>query len=358
MIILSKKRILSGSLCVPIYWNPNFILLITLFCIVIISGCANQTPGPEVVIYTSVDQVFSEPVLKAFEQKTGIRVRAVYDVEASKTTGLVNRIMAEKERPQADVFWSGEFAQTLLLKEKGILAPCAAPNSLTIPAPYRDRDVYWTGFAARARVLIVNTNLVGARDLPKSIFDLLSPIWPADKIGLANPVFGTTATQAAALYAAWGTTKARRYFEDVYKRGVRIVDGNSVVRDMVASGQLWFGLTDTDDAYNAKKKGLPVAIVFPDQDDRAIGTLVIPNTIAMIARAPHPTEAHALIDFLLSPEVEQQLVDSGWCHIPLHPGLRPAFTETRQVKAMTVNLVDVYTQLEISRRELTQVFIR
>ena len=339
-------------------FRPFFFLFFVFFLSLFFSTCSSRPSEPEVVIYTSVDQVFSEPIFKAFEEKTGVRVRAVYDVEASKTTGLVNRLMAEKDRPQADVFWSGEFAQTLLLKEKGVLSPYTAPNSRAIPADYRDPEAYWTGFAARARVLIVNTNLVQGRDLPKSIFDLLSTQWPADKIGLANPVFGTTATQAAALYSAWGGAKAKSFFEEVYKRGVRIVDGNSVVRDLVANGQLLFGLTDTDDAYGAKQKGLPVAIVFPDQGDQALGTLVIPNTVALIAKAPHATEARALIDFLLSPETEQQLIDSGWCHIPLHPGLRPAGAEALSVKAMAVDLADVYKQLEFSRKELTQVFIR
>jgi len=58
-----------------------------------------------VVVYTSVDQVYSEPVIRAFEKRTGILVLPVYDVEASKTTGLVNRLIAERGRPQADVFW-------------------------------------------------------------------------------------------------------------------------------------------------------------------------------------------------------------------------------------------------------------
>ena len=60
----------------------------------------------EVVIYTSVDQVFSEPILNGFEKAKGIKVKAVYDVEASKTAGLVNRLIAEKDRPKCDVFWN------------------------------------------------------------------------------------------------------------------------------------------------------------------------------------------------------------------------------------------------------------
>lgn len=102
--------------------------------VLLLGACGKQTPPREVVIYTSVDQVFSEPVLKEYEQKTGVRVRAVYDVEAAKTTGLVTRLQAEKDRPQADVFWNNEFAQTIGLQESGILSPYVSPSART-PAP-------------------------------------------------------------------------------------------------------------------------------------------------------------------------------------------------------------------------------
>ena len=336
-------------------------LLYTLIIILLVfsSRCQSHRPERTVVIYASIDQVYSEPILKAFQEKKGIRVRPVYDVEASKTTGLVNRLIAEKDRPQADVFWSGEFAQTILLKEKGILAPYASASATDIPSPYRDPRGFWTGYAARARVLIINTDLVSPANYPKSIYDLTSGRWPAKKIGIAYPIFGTTATHAAALYASLGAKEGRAFFENLRKRGVRVADGNSMVRDLVASGQLVFGLTDTDDACGAKKRGSPVVIIFPDQGEKGLGTLIIPNTVAWVANGPCPKEAKELIDFLLSKEVEKQLVESGWCHIPSRQlGIQPDCLDASKVKAMEVNLEDVYRQLELAKRELIQVFVR
>jgi iron(III) transport system substrate-binding protein len=63
------------------------------------------TQTPTVVVYVSHDQVFSEPILKDFEKETGIKVRAVYDTEETKSTGTMNRLIAEKSNPQADVYW-------------------------------------------------------------------------------------------------------------------------------------------------------------------------------------------------------------------------------------------------------------
>ena len=101
---------------------------IAAVALVILGACGSPANrAPEVVVYVSVDQVHAEPILNDFAEQTGMRVKPVYDVEASKTTGLVQRLIAEKERPQADVFWNGEFAQTLRLKGLGVLARHRTP---------------------------------------------------------------------------------------------------------------------------------------------------------------------------------------------------------------------------------------
>lgn len=275
-----------------------------------------QEPIRRVTIYTSVDQVFSEPILKAFETSTGIRVDALYDAEAAKTVGLVNRLIAEKQAPLADVFWNGEILQTLTLKDMGILASYEAPAAKTLPSRLVDPEGYWTAIGGRARVLLVNTRLVPEGARPRSILDLSKR---ASDVAIANPLFGSTSTQAAALGAVLGVDRAVNIFADLRSGGVHVVDGNSVVRDVVAAGRVPMGLTDTDDACEAITRGDPVAVVFLDQGDGGLGTLVVPNSVAMIRGAPHPDTARALIDFLTSPETEAALIESGWIQIPSRP---------------------------------------
>lgn len=335
----------------------RFCLLLVLA--IILAACQFSSASNEVVVvYTSVDQPFAEPILAEFEQATGIDVLALYDVEATKTTGLVNRLIAEKDLPKADVFWNNEIIQTMALKENGVLAPYVSPNAESIPSAYRDPGGYWTGYAARARVLIVNTDLVDEPGGVNSIYDLLDPVWPGGQVGIAYPLFGTTATHAAALYEAWGPKAARGYFEQLAERGVRVVDGNSVVRDLVANGQLAFGLTDTDDACGALARGAPVAVILPDQDD--LGTLVIPGTVSLIAGAPHPEQAKSLIDYLLRSEVEQALVDARFSHIALHPGVKIAdeCISSEAIRAIGVDYIDVYRHLQVVQSELREIFLR
>jgi iron(III) transport system substrate-binding protein len=321
-------------------------LLVILF---ILSGCTLK-PVPSVVIYTSVDQPYSEPIFNSFEQQSGIRVLAVYDIEAAKTTGLVSRLSAEQQKPQADVFWSSEIAQTLWLEEQGILASYISTSAVNIPAQFMDPHGYWTGLGYRARVIIVNTERVASEDYPQSLIDLLNPKWGYNEVGLANPLFGTMTTHAAALYAAWGPQPALDFFRALQDQGIRIVDGNSVVRDLVANGDLKLGLTDTDDAFAAVQAGKPVAVIFPDQGGP--GTLAIPNTVALVAGGPNPVQGQALIDYLLSQDVETQLIQAGF----LYGSLRTPKNNTPVM--MPVSWEEVARQIEPAKTELQEIFLR
>lgn len=320
----------------------------------LLSACKKN--NNEVVIYTSCDQVFAEPVLKEFEDKTGIKVQAVYDVEANKSTGLANRILTEKDRPQCDVFWSSELAQTLSLKSKDVLESYKVKSASDLPAEYVDVNNMWTGFAGRARVILVNKNLISKENYPRSINDFLSDKWPAAKVGIAHPIFGTSNTQAAALYAYLGAEKGKNFYKQLKDRGVMVVDGNSVVKDMVASGQLMFGLTDTDDAMEAVKKGEPVEVVFPDQDN--MGTLVVPNTVALLKGGPNSDNGKKLVEYLASQEVEKKLVESGFCEVPIHEENKNISTTAAKVKTMKVSFEDIFKNVEQVKTELSDIFVK
>ena len=269
-------------------------------------------------VYVSTDRVFSEPILREYEKKSGVKVNAVYDTEETKSTGLANRLLAEKARPQADVFWSNEPVRTLVLKSRDVLASYRSPSAKGIPEPLVDPEGFWTGFSARMRVIAYNTNAVKPNDAPQSIFELADPKWKG-QVAMADPRFGSTSFHVAALYALAGDEKMDDFFRRLKANGVRIVDGNSVVRDLVARGDARVGLTDTDDVNVAVENGQPIAMVLPDRN--GLGVPVMPNMVSLIANAPHGEEGRKLIDYLLSAEVERQLAQSEAVQIPLHAGV-------------------------------------
>jgi iron(III) transport system substrate-binding protein len=150
----------------------------------------------------------------------------------------------------------------------------------------------------------------------------------------------------AAIYTIAGDEKADEFFRKLKSNGVKIVDGNSVVRDMVVRGEVKVGLTDTDDANVAIEDKQPLGMVFPDRE--GIGVPVMPNMVSLIAGAPHPEEGKRLIDFLLSPESERLLAVSDAVQIPLQPGVEhpPNLPALDSIKPMTLDYQRVADRLE------------
>ncbi len=289
---------------------------ITGIIAIFLSSCT-QDPNM-VVVYTSVDQIFSEPILKGFEKKTGIKVKAVFDTEETKSTGVLNRLIAEKDNPQCDVFWSGDPIRTIVLKNKGITTAYKPQVANDIDNTYKDADSHWTGFSARARVLIYNKDMLDPEEVPESIFDL-SDEHLRGKVAIANPLFGTTTFHIAALFSTLGDEKAKQFLEDLKNNEVLIVTSNGDVKKRVSNGEIACGLTDTDDANEAIKEGANVGVVFLGQHD-GMGCLVMPNTVNMINKTRHPENAKRLIDYLLSRETEAALAKSC-AQMPLHKGV-------------------------------------
>lgn len=304
---------------------------------------ACRSRAREVVVYLSIDQVFTEPILRDFERQSGVKVRAVFDTEETKSTGVLNRIVAEAARPQADVFWSGDPVRPVLLVRRGLVRPYASPNAAAVPPAFKAADGSWTGGAARARLFLVNKNRVKPGELPRSVRDLADPRWKG-QTAIANPLFGTTTMHVAALADAWGDDGLEAFLRQVKANGCRIASSNGEVRRLVASGEVAFGLADTDDAAEALKDGAPIEVVYPDQD--GMGTLLMPTAVVPLA-GPHPEEAHRLVDFLLSAQAEQRLVDAA-SHVPLRPDVNPPPGGKRasEVKTMQVDYSRIADTME------------
>ncbi|MDZ4784292.1 MAG: extracellular solute-binding protein [Planctomycetia bacterium] len=311
-----------------------------------LAGCTNSAgDSNEVVVYTSLDSVFSESILDEFTNTAGLTALAKFDTESTKSVGLAQAIIAEQAAPRCDVFWNNEILNTLRLEEQGLLEVYRSPSAESYPEMWRSPNGTWHGFAARARVLIVNADLAPEGDRPTSYRDLADAKWKG-RVGIAKPLFGTTATHAACLFALLGDEEAKQYFRDLKANDVQIMAGNKHVAQAVAAGQLAFGFTDTDDAISELEAGQPVAIVYPDREPDQLGTLFIPNTLAIIKNCPHPENARRLVDYLLAPDIEAKLAESHSAQIPLNPAVttKPRVETPRTVKAMPVDFAAAVKQ--------------
>lgn len=286
-----------------------------LLAALLLCGCQRE---PSVVIYTSVDQQFAQQVLAEFTRRTGIRVDAVYDSEAGKTTGLVRRLEREGGRPRCDVWWSSEIFGTIALARGGMLAPYVSDSAADIPAQWKDAAGLWTGSAARCRVLAYNPQRVKPGDLPATWRELLEGEWAA-RLAIANPQFGTTRGHVAAMFAYWGAPAGRAALQNLRDRGVKLADGNGPAVQLVAAGVVDVCLTDTDDVWVAQQRGLPVDMIYP-RLDRDLPPVWIPCTVAVVKGAPNRDGAYKLVDFLVSAEVEHLLSQSDSRNVPVRPG--------------------------------------
>ncbi len=288
-----------------------------------LGGC--ESSKPRVVLYCAQDREFAEGLLRDFTAATGLAVDPKFDTEANKSVALAKELEHEKDRPRCDVHWNNEILSTLRLQRQGLLQPYESPSAAAYPASAKAPDRTWHAFAARARVLLVNTKLVPDAERPRSLLDLADPRWKR-KVAMAKPQFGTTATQAACLFEVLGPEKARAFYRGLKENEVQVVAGNKQSAEAVGQGRFAVGLTDTDDAIAEVKAGNPVVLVFPDRDGHEdyprMGTLYIPNTVAIVRRCPNPEGAGKLVDYLLSARVEKKLAEGESCQIPLNPEVK------------------------------------
>lgn len=327
--------------------------LIAALAAPVVGGCKrSRQDGPgAVTVYVSLDEPYSRPILESFSRETGLEVRPVYDLEANKSRGLAQRILSEAGRPRADVFWSSEVLQMLALLEGNALEPYAPATAEGIPERFRDPRGHWTGFAARLRVLAVHPS-VG--EPPSSLLELTDPRWKG-QVAMAQPLFGTTTTEVAALFQVLGEEKARDYYRRRKSNGTVIVDGNSVAAELAARGDVRVGQTDTDDAYSRVDRGRDLKVVFPDQD--GIGALLVPNTAGLVRGGPNPAGGKAFLDYLLKPETELALAALPSRQIPLHPGMESRIPEQTRPLARVKPMAVDYNRLPEIRRSV-DAFLR
>ena len=266
----------------------NWLFVCYLCALFFLPGCSKKQER-EVVVYTAQDQVYAEPIFQDFTRQTSIQVRPLFDSEAVKTVGLANRLLAEKNRPQADLFWGNEELRARQLELQNVFQET---NRLAV-------------FGFRTRRIVVNTNFLSLSQAPRSLIEITNVQWKG-KVALAYPMFGTTATYFLALRSLWGTNAWETWCRALQDNKPFLVDGNSVVVKLVGRGEAWIGLTDSDDIFAGQREKMPIAALPVGSE-----TLYIPNAVGIVRGAPHPKEAIELLKYLQSPQVIQRLVQSN-----------------------------------------------
>ncbi len=261
--------------------NFGVALSLSLAVISIDRGAFRAVGADPVVVYSALDREFSEPILDAYAKQAGVRVLSQFDVESTKTVGLTNLLIAESVRTRCDLFWNNEILNTIRLKEKGCLRRTIRRRPTICRPPSGPRTGRGTGSRPRP-------------DHP----GLTRSSWPRPIARRGSRTCslrsGRGRSGSPSRYSArrpptrpaCSRTSARRRprpTSEVSRPTVcKCSRGNKQVAQAVGSGQIAFGLTDTDDAIGEIDAGNPVAIVYPDREADGLGTLFIPNTLAIL----------------------------------------------------------------------------
>jgi len=315
--------------CFLLFKKHSVKVFLSFFVFLLFSGCNNS--DKYLVVYTSVDEVYSSKIFKEFEKATGIKIKPVYDVESAKAVGLAKRLLAEKNNPQADVFWNSEPLQTAILAKNNVFDSLNEINTdIYINSSYYDKHKRWFALGERYRVIIINKNFV--KKEPTRLNDILR----GDFIGknaISYPYMGTTAAHFVALYHKIGEKKFIELLNLIKNSKTKFLAGNSVVKDMVSKGRVLGGIVDTDDANVGLKHNEPIKKIYYNQNSD--GVFGIFSTVSLIKHASHPKEAREFIKFLLNKNIEKKLISEGLFESSVFKG-----GERTNIKSWTLNPAD------------------
>ncbi len=263
-------------------WTAFWATLLLVF------GLSGMSFAKEVVLYSSNQPDLLDMVAQGFEKKTGIKVTVV----RMGTGEAMKRIQAERANPLGDVFWSGDVS--VLDNAKANFMPYKSPEAATLPDGYVEKSNLWTAANTHLMIIMANTKLVPADQLPKTWKDLFDPKWK-DKIVMANPQkSGSAYAQVYGLYKLYGWDGLKQLINNA-----KILDSSSLVYKGTAEGEFALGITMEYAAHRYVAGGSKdVKVIYP-----ADGVIAAPEGAAIIAGSKHPEEAKALVDYLLSQEV-------------------------------------------------------
>lgn len=310
-------------------------ILLLLLCTLLLCGCGVQprvqqeyAPDPEnrLVIYTSHKQEVYLPIIREFEERTGIWVEVV----TGGTYEVLDMIREESPAPKADVIFGGGVDS--LEAYRDCFQPYACRDWEHIAAPFVDSSHHWTPFSALTVVLIYNTKLVDP-DMLTCWSDLFRPEFQGH-IAFPDPTkSGSGFTSLVTMLTIFG----EEAFQSLaHCLGGKQLSSSGSVLTNVADGSALVGITLEETAMQHIAAGENIGMVYP-----ADGTSSVPDGSAIVMNAPHPENAKAFLDFTMSPEVQQLLGSRFYrrsVRSELQPGTRLPALDTLTISEYDINL--------------------
>lgn len=282
-------------------------ILFPLLAALFLSACqktertTEYTPDESMrlTIYTSHKEEVYMPIVREFEERTGIWV----DVITGGTNELLERIESQQDNVEADVMFGGGVES--LKAYEHCFSPYVVGSSGSIREPHQAEDAVWTPFSALPVVLIYNTKLVSP-DKITGWSSLSDPIFRG-RIAFADPAISGSSFTALATQILAGNSMGKTLATLAENLQGKTLSSSGDVLNAVADGSYLVGITLEETALKYIAAGADLAMVYPEE-----GTSCVPDASAIVKGAPHSENAKKFLDFTVSYEVQQMLSESSY----------------------------------------------
>ena len=274
-------------------------------------GCS-KSQTQELRVYSIIHDEETEALTKLFTEKTGIPVSYL-----RATTGeLVNRVITEKNDPQADILLGGASSYHIQADKEGALEAYASPLAKNLPSYAVAGDNTWTGFCVLTLGIGVNEKRFAEKfpgiELPKTWEDLTNPAFKGEVV-LNNPSASSTGylfvqNQLQRL----GTEKGWEYLLALTKNVGQFPDSGSAPAKLLGTGEYALGVSYLHALAKYNAQGFNVKPIAPP---KSVGDV---DCISILKNTKNLSAAKKFVDFMLSVEA-QELMSKYTYTTPVNP---------------------------------------
>jgi iron(III) transport system substrate-binding protein len=319
--------------------NIRFLTIISIvLSLMVLASCKSESKSNELIIYSSRNERFVQPLLEKFTQETGIRVQALHGAHPL-------RILEEARTPRADVFISNDLGALDYLYQKQLLVPALLGDSMIIDSQFRAPDYSYFALTLRGRGLIYNRAKISKEELPLTNEALMDPKWASIKGGFAITRGGNSGMigHITSLRYQWGDAKTANWIAAMRKNAGGIFQGHSEVRRAVGAGEFAFGLVN--DYYYHQQLLEPnnnVGFIYLDQGEGEMGALLNMAGLGIIKNGPNKQNAQRFAQWILQPENQKAFAGESM-EILVHDQFLPHYPSAIQAKVANFNQIQKHS---------------
>ena len=287
-----------------------------IFPVLLLFTVIGTVHAETLTVYSGRSKSLVEPIIKQFEQETGIQVKVSY----ANTTQLAATLLTEGDKSPAALFWAQDAGALGAVSKEAMFEKLPESILAKVPSNFRDADGLWVATSGRARVLAYSPERVKLEELPQSIFDLTQPIWK-DRVGWA-PTNASFQAFVTALRRQAGEERTEEWLRGMKANGTKKYAKNTPIIEALAAGEIDLGLPNHYYLLRFKKgnSSYPVAQTFFKADDP--GNLVNIAGIGILKSRDNKNTALKFVEFLLSAKA-QQYFTSDVFEYPVIDGVIP-----------------------------------